>query len=241
MQYKRLTTMWIILILAIGITTSVMPQQRDRDTRRWKIIVIVQESHLSQPRIPDPAVETSLCRQLIDAGYKVIDQDRYDAIRYSAIVDRIIKGGSKTGKETIQLCRRFGADVLITGEAFTQVAKRSRIDTELGSVDRIQCRARVELKAIRVDSAEKFWSDAIHRTGPSDITEELSSKSALEDAADLIGQDLIQRMGELTKSSGQYVELEFRGIGSASNGDKVAQVIRKMPGVLEIGDGEFDA
>ena len=189
--------------------------QTRRLKRRWRVMVIVPETHISRPRIPDPAVETELSRQLIDAGYKVIDQDRIAAVRYGAVVDRILKGGPTARTEAQQLCRRFGADILVTGEAFTQAVTRGTQVTDIGTVEAIQCRSRVELRAIRMDTGEKFYADEIQKTGSAEPTEELSSKACLEQSASDISERLLARLETLSVAASQTVEIQVRGIGSA--------------------------
>src|SRR5437879_2893850 len=175
-------------------------QNASPPTRRWRVIIIVPEQHLSRPRIPDPAVESTLSRLLIDAGFKVIDQDRIKEHRYSAQVDRIIKGGPDDTREAMQIGRRFGAAIFLTGEAFTQEVSRQRIETDLGIVDRVACRARIELRAIRVDTGERIYSDSMQRTGPPDATVELASKICLEQAADAMRSSLLARLRRIVET-----------------------------------------
>lgn len=233
-----------LLLLCVVAAGAAQAQDEDaaaaRLKRRWRVMVIVPETHLARPRIPDPAVETELCRQLIDAGYKVIDQDRIKDLRYSAVVDRIIDGGPTAKKEAIQLMRRFGADVLVTGEAFSEEALRSNITTELGTVQGIRCRARVELKAIRMDTGEKFFADSMHRTGPPEPGEALSSKAALRDAAEAVGPKMLEKFDKIALSATQAIELHVRGIGSAARGGDLEEALARVPGIVDVAPGEMD-
>jgi hypothetical protein len=210
-------------------------------TRRWRVIVIVPEQHLARPRIPDPAVETALCRRLINEGYKVIDQDRIKDLRYSAVVDRIIQGGPKATQEARQIGRRFGADLFITGEAFSQLVSREREETDIGATDVIRCRARVELKGIRMDTGERFYADSVTKTGSADLTEELASKTSLEEAGKVLGDALVEKLDRLAFSADQSVELEVRGVASVSLAHQLEAALSKLPGVLEVEPGDFDA
>jgi len=202
-------------------------------------MVILPETHLARPRIPDPAAETRLCKVLIDAGYKVIDQDRIKDLRYTEQLDRIIKGDPKAKQETLQLGRRFGADLLITGYAFTQEISRTSVTTELGTVLRIRCEARIELKAIRMDTAEKIYADDIHKVGPPDATEELSSKACLGDAAQAISEGMLQKLDKLALTSTQHIDLEIRNIAGISLATDLEEEIAKLPGVLDVSREEF--
>ena len=214
---------------------------KERKKRQWKVIILVPEQHLARPRIPDPAVETEISRQLIDEGYKVIDQDRVAELRYSEVMDRIKKGSPEADKEIEQLRRRFGADLFITGEAFTQEVQRQTVQTDLGPVLQIRCRARVELKGIRMDSGEKFYAGSLQKTGSPEPTEELSSKACLEETAAELTPTLLDKLAKLSLSATQHIEMTVRGIASISLANQFSDVLQKVPGVLEVTPGDFDA
>jgi hypothetical protein len=217
-------------------------EQDEAKARRWRVMVIVQEQHLARPRIPDPAVETALTRALIDAGYKVIDRDRVRELRYTEVVDRIVKGGPGALKEAQKLGRRFGADVLITGEAFSQEDGQPQvIETDLGRVTRLRCRARVELKGVRMDTAEMVFADAIHKTGSPEASVELASKRCLEQAADELGPAMLKKLDRLAFSPSQHVELQVRGVPSIAVSRAIEGALQKLPGVLDVSEGDYEA
>ena len=156
-------------------------------------------------------------------------------------MDRILQGGPKALKEAVQIGRRFGADILITGQAFTQDAVSRVVNTELGSVTRIQCRGRLELKAIRVDTAEIIYADSIQQTGSPDDTDELASKVCLEEMAESIYPNLKKKLDNLALGSNQRVELEVRGIRSFSLADELEKSLQKIKGVLDVAPGDYNA
>jgi hypothetical protein len=235
---------YVIGVLSIGLfclITGAGAQSREGQPRRWRVMVIVQEQHLQRPRVPDPAVETALSKELIEAGYKVIDQDRLRELRYTEVMDRIIAGGKNAADEARKLGRKFGADILITGEAFTQEETRENVTTDLGVVTRIRCRGRVELKGVRMDTGEKFYSDSIHKTGAPESTVELSSKICLQQAAEDISASVLRKLDKLSLSPGLHIELDVRGIGSLSLSNELVKVLEKIPGVLDVGAADYEA
>ncbi|MCX6359547.1 MAG: hypothetical protein NT029_07075 [Armatimonadetes bacterium] len=236
----RLATQAVLAVsLAVAAASGSAAGQVSR-ARRWSVIVLVPERHIDRPNIPDPAVETAICRALIAAGYKVMDDDRVRQLRYSRQMETVVQGGPDASREARAIGRRFGADLLIAGEAFTQVVTRRRAETDIGAVDRIQCRARVELKAVRVDTGEKPWADAVHQTGPPEATVELSSKAALTSAADEIAASLIRGIASLALSDARWVEVEVRNIGGAAVVRDFELALAKLPGVMEVATGSFD-
>jgi len=241
---KYLRCMGIALVVASAIfsfSARAHGQDDQKKARRWRVMVIVPETHLYRPHIPDPAVETELSRQLIDAGYKVIDQDRIEQLRYSRVMDRIVQGGDGAKADIIRLGRKFGADILVTGEAFSQMATHQTTSTDVGSVDQIQCRARVELRAVRMDTGEKIFADAIHKTGAPDVTEELASKECLQEAAEDIAPRLLEKLDGLALSNTREIELSIRGVGSQSLASAIEDAIAELPGVQDVSPGDYDA
>jgi hypothetical protein len=236
------TSVLLLLITLCG-AGSLVPgaAQAPSKARRWRVMVIVPEQHLARPRIPDPAVETMICEQLINAGYKVIDQDRIADLRYSAVIDRIQAGGPGTAKELAQLRRKFGADILITGEAFTQEVQRQTVETDAGPLLNIRCRARVELKGIRMDTGEKIYADSIQKTGAPEPTVELSSKACLEMAAEEMAPEMLQKLDKLAFGTTQQIELEVRNVGSLARANQIEGLLRRVPGVQDVIPGDYDA
>lgn len=240
------TTLLAIASVAIGQTTGNVDSAGNRtdrlQSRHWRVIVLIPEKHLSQPRVPDPAAETAVRKELIEAGYKVIDQERVNALRDQAVIDRIFQQGKDTRQEVVKLGQRFGADVLVIGEAFTQQDGVPRqIATDLGTVTRLQCRGRLELRAYRTDSAEIIFSDSQHLTGSPDATVELASKACLSELGETVGGLLLKKLAGLSASRTQQIELVLRKVASASVALELERTIGKMAGVKEIGPGEYTA
>jgi hypothetical protein len=243
---------WMALTIGASLLNGTVHAQEKPEAKRTeaqiekahhtKVIVLIPEQHLARPRIPDPAAETGMCKQLIEAGYKVIDQQRVTELRYQGVIDRIMKGDAKGMKEAVELGRRFGADVLITGEAFTQQeGEIQRIVTDLGPVNRVQCRARIELMAIRMDTAEKFFADSIHQTGAPEATIELASKGCLQGAAEDLSAKVIKKLDGIAISDKLRIDLEVRGIGSASLAQALEQALEQITGVLAVSPGDYAA
>lgn len=234
----------LALALMIAMLWGAAPagaQSAGPNARHWRVIVIVPEQHLAAPRIPDPAVETALCRRLIDADYKVIDQDRYSDLRYSEQMDRVARGGPGADQEAARIGRKFGADLFVTGQAFTQEVSRQNVQTDLGNVTRIRCRARIELRAIRMDTAERVYVDSIQQTGPPDATVELSSKACLEEAADVMAPALLRKLDRLALGSTQSIDIQVRGMADIARAHALETAIRGLGGVLEVSPGNYEA
>jgi TolB-like protein len=119
----------------------------------------VTEQHVGQPSI-DPAAQTELTQWLKYLGFTVLDS---------------------------QTAARGDADVVITGEGFSQFAARH------GNL--VSVKARVEIKAVDRKSNEVLASDR-EVTVAADLSEQIAGKSALEQAAAKLAQRLLPKLAE---------------------------------------------
>lgn len=133
-----------------------------------KVMVVIPEVHLRQ-RIPDPAGETEIIKKLVERRFNVVDQRQVAAIRDREKVLTAIRNPQAAAA----LGAEFGADIIIIGEAFSELAGRER--------NMISSRARVEARAIQTDTARILAAEGTHGSGL-DITEFVSAKAALRNA-----------------------------------------------------------
>ncbi len=147
-----------------------------------RIMVVIPEHHISR-QIPDPAGETEIIKQLLERGFKVVDQDQVSRIRYGDQIKAGIKGNIELAT-TIGL--EYGAEIIIIGEAFSETA---------GRIVRgfTTCRARVEARAIRTDTGEILVTDG-KIASALDIAEAIAGKKALKKAASELATYLIEQI-----------------------------------------------
>ena len=137
-----------------------------------KIMVILPEYHITQ-RIPDPAAETEINRKLIEAGFPVVDPAMF-ATKENNVA---FINASKNPMLAISLGKKFGADIVIYGEAFSE---RTGIQGK-----QVTCRARVEVRAVRTDDATIIAANGLE-AGALDNGEFVAAKSALRSAGGLV-------------------------------------------------------
>ena len=150
-----------------------------------RMMVVIPEQHLARRRVPDPAGETEIIKRLLEKGFKVVDQSQVKKIRYNDQVRAALAGDDKTAAK---IGLQYGAEVIIVGEAFSEFATSGGV---LGSM--ISCRARVEARAIRTDTGEIIAADGKHAAGI-DISENIASKKALQNAGGQLGDYLITQI-----------------------------------------------
>jgi len=123
------------------------------DAKRPALMIQVGERHIGQPAV-DPAAQTEVMRFAKEVGFDLVDPE---------------EGGKSK------------ADVLITGEGFSEVAGR------VGGL--VSVRARVELKAVDRKTGKVLAVDR-QTSVVVDLSEQVAGKTALQQAA----ADLAERM-----------------------------------------------
>ncbi|MCB0689375.1 MAG: hypothetical protein KDC53_22710 [Saprospiraceae bacterium] len=146
------------------------------------IMVVIPEVHIAR-RIPDPAGETEIIRKFAEKGFRVVDPTQIESIRSAEEFSKSI--GDPAYARNLGL--RFGADIIITGEAFSQLAGNK------GNM--FSCRARVEARAIDTKTGRIIAADGKHAAG-ADIAEFVAAKSALRNAGSELADYFLAKICE---------------------------------------------
>jgi len=140
------------------------------DWKRPVVMAIIPETHVNR-RVIDPAAETELIKRLLADKFKVINSEYVTMMRNDP---SNAEGIFKSKKTAAEYAAKKGVDVLIYGEAISELGAR------LGEFE--GCRARIEVKAIKVDNGEILFSDSAYG-GATDLAESTAGKKALQKAA----------------------------------------------------------
>jgi len=152
-----------------------------------KIMVVVPETLLGRPHVPDPAGETELIRRLVEARLLVLDASEVASIRYSNEMGHIIKEADIKAMKA--LCSKYRCDLFVAGEAFAeQVNERPAHE-----VAPISARARIEVKVFIVETGEILAANAAI-DGATDMTPAIAGKTALQNAAAKLAEYLVPRI-----------------------------------------------
>ncbi|RKX52054.1 MAG: hypothetical protein DRP50_07920 [Thermotoga sp.] len=194
-----------------------------------RIMVVVPERHIGKP-VPDPAGETAIIHNLLEKGFYVVDQKQVKAIRYSSMV-RLAAQGDKEAAE--RLGAEFGADVIITGEAFSESG---------GELMGLQtARARVEARAIWAGTGEIIAADAVQK-GSADLTAEIAGKKALKSAGDELAKYMMKKIianWVTAVDNGMNCQLLITGIKNIDDYHVFIAAIKSLPGVREVYSRSF--
>lgn len=194
--------------------------------RTWQnVMVAIPETHLTRT-IPDPAAETAIVKAFTEAGYRVVDPGQVAAIRYNDISSAWERGDMGA---VAAIGRKFGAEIVVTGEAFSQAG------TEGGRAGMTTCNARVEAKMLRTDTGQIIAADGKHATGI-DATEELAAKKALANAGHELALYFMDRMDKVEGAAQKEgavatVDLVISDIPYAKLAELKAAMKEGLPGV----------
>ena len=230
MRKKQIVLM--LFLLMFGLQSATTANEDDlQDPLMTRIAVIIPEIHISSP-IPDPAGETAIIRKLLEAGFsRVVDQAQIDKIRDSDVVRALVGGDAEAA---IGLGLQLGVDVIIVGEAFSELAGRKTA----GNQTLFQCRARVEARAIRTDNGRIIAANGSHATGL-DITEFTSSKVSLNNAGELMGDYMVEQLFKQGGTVDQGVRLTVTGIAGYSRLTELERALRGLRGVKTVRINEY--
>jgi curli biogenesis system outer membrane secretion channel CsgG/nucleotide-binding universal stress UspA family protein len=207
--------------------------------RDMTCVVLIPETHITRIRVPDPAAETEITRQLLAAGIKVKDDARLHQLRDEKWVLEALHGNADP-VHLQELRNNYGADILIVGEGLSERAEKD----VLGS-NAVICRGRVEVKAIRMDTGAIIAADDDQQAGR-DLSEILSAKNALKNAAAAVVPRLIAAMAQnlahgaaSTENGTVTMELEISGLASLSYANQFITELGKLPGVTKVKRGAW--
>ncbi|GEM_PF-3252196 len=177
-----------------GITTAALfgskkpePKPSMAALRDRTVIVVIPETILDRPRVPDPAAQTEVIRALLDAGVKVKDDEQTRRLVEDGAVMSMLRGSVDDAKIR-ELRNRFGADILILGEGIAQEVTAPPTGQPYHFV-----RARVEYKAILMDTAQIIAVGDATQPGQ-DLAQAIAGKNALKNAGAALGPVLIEDM-----------------------------------------------
>ena len=167
-----------------------------------RIMIIIPEQHLRR-QIPDPAAETEIIRQFAKERFYVVDQNQGKQIRYN---DETLAAARGDLEAAAAIGRKYGAEVIITGEAFSEYVSREK--------GMVLCSARVEIRAIKTDTAQILYADS-KDTSALAASENIAAKRALQKAASLLGPEFIEEVlawAEIGKEEGRMITLYIPNI-----------------------------
>lgn len=179
-------------------------------------------------RPPDPAGETEIMKRFLEFGFELVDAKQLEKIK----AEKQYTQAFQDPRMAAQLASKYGADIIIVGEAFSEYSKSGN--------GMYSCRARVEVKAVMTGNGQILAADGLHGSGL-DVSEAIAGKTALRNAggkvADYFLVQLCQKKDEIAANVGKkgavateesMIKLQNVDFTKAS---AVLKLIQGIPGV----------
>lgn len=188
-----------------------------------RIGVIIPEYYIDP--IPNPAVETAIIDKLNEAGFRrVVDSRQLTAIRNSNAAKAIGRGDLATA---LSIATSNQLDYLVIGEAFSEYAGSD------AGYNIKSCRARVEVKLIKVDTGEIIAAQGFH-SGGIDITESTAAKKSLQNAGNLAGTFFVEKLLTYATNPEKGLQLKITNISNYNKVSIIERSLKQMNGVKNV-------
>lgn len=132
-------------------------------------------------RPPDPAGETEIIKKFLEFGFEMVDAKQYEKLKS----EKSYADAFDDPKLAAQIAAKYGADIIIVGEAFSEYA--------VGVNNMVSCKARVEAKAIMTNNARVLVTEGLHGAGL-DVSEVIAGKTALKNAGAKVGDYFLAQL-----------------------------------------------
>jgi len=209
-----------------------------------RIMIVVSESNQqSSPRtgetaaspVPGRAAETEMISKFKEKGFTVVDQTQVEKIRESQKLRSALEGNAEAAAA---LGRQFGAEVIIVGEAM------SELGTTEGLGGMVSSRGRAEARAINCDTGEILAVGEKVKPGL-DLSQVIAGKKALTSAGGELAGVLIDQILERWSTevtSGTTVALQVVGLKRYDDLTSFIDCLKTyLRGVQEVNQREFES
>jgi hypothetical protein len=185
-------------------------------TKEWTVGVMASS----------PAVETSICRQLMSAGFRVIDEAQRNRLQRSAAAARAIKGDVASLRT---LGREYEVDIIVTGQAKAEYVD----EDEYGGIMLYRSRGRMDAKAYytatgELLSATDSWADSL------DQTKDLSAEQCLNKVGAKIGAVLAEDLMMAPAAMNSLMTVKITGFKGVVSAKSFENAVRDLPGVTQV-------
>lgn len=184
---------------------------------------------------PTQAGETEISKKLLEAGFRLVDENQFLKLNN----DQMLQDAFNSPSAASKIAARYGADILIIGEAFSEYAHKQN--------NMSSCRARIDVKAVMAGNAEMIATNSFNGSGL-DATEMIAGKDAIAKAGTQIADyfiaqfcsksdDIISGMGA-PKSTGNKAgiietDIQFNHV-DYTTASTLADIMKGVRGVSSV-------
>ncbi len=191
-------------------------------THDWKI-GIVSRMKGSHDRV---AMESAMAQQLVDAGFRVIDESRRAQLSAAESAVRAAAGDKAC---LAAIAREFDVDILIASDALVE-----NVDSAVeGGVTFYRSRSNVQATAYYADTGEVLamtnaTAEAL------DQSQSLSARQCLRKAGVRLGEELAQDLLVAPAALDPFVVVRITGVKKMTVASEIEKTIRHLSGVTRV-------
>ena len=223
-------------IVSIFIATCVL-QVAVAQSGDPRILVLIPEEVIQRP-VPDPAAETEIMRALVVSGFRVLDFARTEKLEARELIKNF---DELTAVQLLDLSTRFNADLLVTGEAFSEEIPPPP-GRDLRGLQLYQ--ARLEVKVIDLANGQVIFSDAFVESGLM-LGEAVAAKAALQNAGESAGKVLPQQISDWVTGYGTVAAraytVKISDFPSFTTYRQLISGLENSIGVINVESRQFDS
>lgn len=193
-----------------------------------RIAVLIDE-YCDGKSVDKSASESELTKRLIEAGYRVISQQKIADARSHPKFRQAMEGETTAIGE---LGKNLGAELLIIGKA------TSRFYTDKGLGGLVSYRSEVQVKVVEVDTGVVVATKA-NRSGGVDISGQLAATNSLYMASASIAKELVPQIAQGLNEKVRTV-ITISGLSSLNELSELKSSIAMIPSVANVYARSFD-
>lgn len=203
-------------------------------THEWKLGVFIPETYTSKPKpVPDPAAETAVIKDLLKAGYRVLDESQRRQLEEDEAATRASQGDAAALRS---IKREYGVDIFVTGEAFAEYVDEA---TE-GGIRLYRSRGRIEARAYYTDTAELLSTTDAFADGL-DQTESLSSKQCFKSLGQKAGKVITDDIAVAPAAMTPFITVKITNFKTLSDASRLQNAMKSLPGVSQVKRDRYTA
>ena len=229
-------TYWVEIAAEVGKQPLMEKLKALGILREWRIMVMVPEYHANWVHPETDTLEMAVSKKLIDAGYFVVDKRQTAKIRDSETAKQMAKGNVAAATK---LAKRFGADIIVSGQAFAEKAGEMATGGYAGmNMNFKSVRITADIRVIRTDTGEMI--DTAHgETGSADISEWVAAKKGMNQLGEELGAQVATSIAKIPASPTQNIQLVVTG-WNYEGMQTLEQAVKALQGVKKTALQEFE-
>lgn len=215
----------------VAVTAIVSPQDLERelsDLLSETSLLVKVEARIENRPADGGVLEEALVRQLVDAGYRVIDAEQAAQLR--EIDAEQLQGNSLAGK---RLANHFLANLLVVGKVTAKTSQQAAQDFYFA-------RTSITVRVVEATSGRVVFSEQVERLKSAGFSPENACEKGLQQAAHRIAPQVAARLKDHLDGKKRPVIIEARGVPSPAAAEQLVNECRLLRWVADASLESFD-